>query len=107
MTQSFPRRTAIATLLMAAIAPAPLLAHDHDDDKHRHLREAVRSGKLLPLNRIIALAQARAPGEIIKIELDDEDGRVIYEVKTLSKAGRVMKVELDAATGRLVKIEED
>lgn len=111
MTQPLPRRTAIATLLMAAIAPAPLLAHDRSTDKHRHLREAVRSGKLLPLNRIMAIAQARAPGEIIKIELDDDDddyrNRVIYEVKTLSRSGRVMKVELDAATGRVLKVEED
>jgi uncharacterized membrane protein YkoI len=112
MKQHLPRKTAIAALLLAAIVPATVAAHDHDqDDEHRHLREAVLSGKLLPLNRIMAIAQAKAPGEIVKIELDDDDDdydvRIIYEVKTLSKSGRVMKVEIDAATGTILKVKED
>ncbi len=112
MTQNFPRRTAIAALMLAAIVPATALGRDQNDkDEHRHLRDALLSGKLLPLNRIMAIAQARAPGEIVKIELDDDDddyrGRIIYEVKTLSRTGRVMKVEIDAATGHVLKVKED
>src|SRR3546814_4496094 len=89
MKYNFPRRTAIAALMLAAIVPVTALGRDQNDKgEHRHLREAVLSGKLLPLNRIMAIAQARAPGEIVKIELDDDDddyrGRIIYEVKTLS-----------------------
>src|SRR3546814_11493005 len=98
MKYNFPRRPAIAALMLAAIVPVTALGRDQNDKgEHRHLREAVLSGKLLPLNRIMAIAQARAPGEIVKIELDDDDddyrGRIIYEVKTLSLTGRVMKVE--------------
>lgn len=110
MTQHLPRKATIAALLLAAIVPATVWAHDQDDE-HRHLREAVLSGKLLPLNRIMAIAQSKAPGEIVKIELDDDDddydGKIIYEVKTLSKSGRVMKVEIDAATGKVLKVKED
>src|SRR3546814_8432415 len=96
MKYNFPRRPAIAALMLAAIVPVTALGRDQNDKgEHRHLREAVLSGKLLPLNRIMAIAQARAPGEIVKIELDDDDddyrGRIIYEVKTLSRTGRVMK----------------
>ncbi|HVI99886.1 MAG TPA: PepSY domain-containing protein [Sphingomonas sp.] len=112
MKQHFPRRATIAALLLAAIVPATAIAHDHDQkDEHRHLREAVLSGKLLPLNRILAIAQSRAPGEVVKVELDDDDddyrGRIIYEVKTLARSGRVMKVEIDAATGKVLKVKED
>src|SRR3546814_15052768 len=98
--------------MLAAIVPVTALGRDQNDKgEHRHLREAVLSGKLLPLNRIMAIAQARAPGEIVKIELDDDDddyrGRIIYEVKTLSRTGRVMTVENEAATGNVPKVTED
>ena len=77
---------------------------------HEQVRDALRRGQVLPLTRILAIAQSRAPGEVIKVELDDDDdhgGRLIYEVKTLSKSGRVMEVELDARTGKVLKVEED
>ena len=61
MTHKRTQRAAIAALLLAAIVPATAIAHDHgQDDEHRHLREAVLNGKLLPLTRILEIAQTRA-----------------------------------------------
>ena len=48
-----------------------------------------------------------APGEIVEIELDREEGTLIYEVEVLSGSGRVRKVEIDARTGAVLEIEDE
>jgi uncharacterized membrane protein YkoI len=76
-------------------------------DEATSIRAAVERGDILPLPRILALAQARVKGEVLKIELEQDDGVLSYEVKILTKKGRVREVELDARTGALIKIEDD
>ena len=44
---------------------------------------------------------------MLKIELEQDDGVLSYEVKILTRKGRVREVELDARTGALIKIEDD
>lgn len=100
-----------ATLALTAGA----LAGDHGDhrkDQRRAaealaIRSAVERGEVMSLPRIIALAQARVPGEVLKVELEHEHGRLTYEIKLLARNGRVREVELDAKTGALIKIEDD
>lgn len=71
------------------------------------IRAAVRRGELLPLPRIMELAQARVPGDVVKTELESKHGRLIYEVKILTRNGRVQEVKLDARTGRILRVEDD
>ncbi|WP_206366193.1 PepSY domain-containing protein [Sphingomonas flavalba] len=103
-------RQTIAAALLLAIVPAAAVAGSKSHKSHEQVRDALRRGEVLPLTRIMAIAQARAPGQVIKVELDDDDDhprRLIYEVKTLSSTGRVMEVEIDARTGKVLKVEED
>lgn len=53
----------------------------------------------LTLAEAISIATKKAPGEIIKAEL--EDG--IYELKIKRESGAVEKIYLDAATGKLLE----
>ncbi|RYY27203.1 MAG: peptidase [Sphingomonadales bacterium] len=71
------------------------------------IRSAVKRGEIMPLPRILAIAQGHVKGEVIKVELEHEKGRLTYEVKILAGNGRVREVELDARTGALIKIEND
>lgn len=73
----------------------------------RAIRLAVERGQILPLPRILALARARVPGEVVKIELEHDDGRLIYEIKILTADGRMREVKLDARSGALIEIEDD
>lgn len=86
-------------------------AHAGDpDEKARELaviREAVARGELLGLPRILELAQAAVPGDVVKTELESEHGRLVYEVKILTGTGRVREIELDARTGVVLGIEDD
>lgn len=71
------------------------------------IRKAVQRGELLPLPRILAIAQSKVPGDVVKVELESESSGIKYEVKILTASGRVREVELNARTGALIKIEDD
>ncbi len=73
-----------------------------DSDQDR-ARRAVEQGLILPFRDILAKAQQAYPGQMLKAELDDEDGILVYELKILSGDGRVMEVVYDARTGALLK----
>ena len=62
---------------------------------------------LLPLARVLGIARARVPGEVIEVELDDDDGRPEYEVKILTADGRSIETKIDAVSGAILKSEED
>jgi uncharacterized membrane protein YkoI len=92
-------RYPIAFILTAAIACGPAFA----DNDHDRARRAVEEGRILPLKDILAQAESAYPGELIEAELEDEHGFMIYEIKMLTRDGRVMKLLYDAHTGRLLK----
>jgi len=71
------------------------------------IRSAVQRGELLPLPRVLAIAQKRVPGDVVKVELDYEPTGIKYEVKILTASGRVREVEIDAKSGSVIRIEDD
>lgn len=62
---------------------------------------------LLPLARILQIVRARVSGEVIEVELDDEDGRPEYEITILTADGRSIETQIDAVNGTIRKSEED
>jgi uncharacterized membrane protein YkoI len=73
------------------------------DSDHDRARRAVEQGLILPLKDILVRLQQAYPGQVLKAELDDEDGIVVYELKILGGDGRVIEVVYDARTGELLK----
>ncbi|MBL0916690.1 MAG: PepSY domain-containing protein [Sphingopyxis sp.] len=119
-------RFSLTLALAAAIAVplaygiAPTVAHSFEKAKKDEMskaerkraeqdaiRQAVQRGEVLPLPRILAIAQAKVPGEVVKVELEYEPTGIEYEVKILTPLGRVREVEINARTGAVVKIEDD
>lgn len=99
-------RAIASVLLLMLVLPGPALADDDHDDAQRAWRGA-NSGEFLPFARLARIALDRYPGRIVEAELDDDDGRVVYEIKILQRNGRVLDVELDARTGRILGVDED
>ena len=97
-----------AAFALAAVSPVALADRgrgrrgDHDE-----ARAAVEAREALPLTRIMEIAQRTVPGEIVEVELEREDGRLIYEVEVLTRTGRVRKVEIDARSGRVLDVEDE
>lgn len=100
----------LASVTALGIA-ASAAAGDKKDQRRAAEAEAIRAavarGEVMALPRILALAQARVPGEVLKVELEHDKGRLQYEIKVLAGNGRVREVKLDARTGGLIKIEDD
>lgn len=102
------RITAIiaATLLLAPPGAAADQGRGRSGD-HDDALAAVEARQSLPLTRIFQIAQTAVPGEIIEVELDREDGRLIYEVDILTSTGRLRQVEIDARTGEVLDVEDE
>ncbi len=77
-----------------------------DDDQER-VWEARKRGDILPLEDILAKVLRLHPGEVLEIELDDDDGELIYEIEVLTRRGIVLEMDVDARTGKILKLEED
>ena len=83
----------------------PLVTYaDVDIDEIRDLR---RSGQLVSLESLIVQVRNDYPGEIIEIELDDEDGQYIYEVEVIGENGSEIELEINASTGEVLKTDID
>ncbi|MGI5998314.1 MAG: PepSY domain-containing protein [Lutispora sp.] len=54
----------------------------------------------------IQIALRRVPGRVIKVELDYENGRLVYEIDIRTQTG-IYEVHVDAITGRVLKVERE
>ena len=101
----------LAALVCAALALSVTsgLAGAGDKKKSEQdvIREALQRGETLPLARILAIAQEAVAGDVIEVELEQENATLIYEIKVLTATGRVREVEVDARTGAVLKVEDD
>ncbi|KAA3649302.1 MAG: peptidase [Proteobacteria bacterium] len=89
----------LLALLLSTALIAPGLA-DGDHDRARRAREA---GQVLPLPVILDRVAQDFPGQVLEVELEDEDDRWIYEIKLVQPGGRLLKLEVDAADARVLK----
>jgi uncharacterized membrane protein YkoI len=98
----------LAAAMVALATPALTLASDKDDEAdQRAASAALARGEILPIVRVLAIATERVPGDVLKVKLERESFGFKYEVKILTRSGRVREVEVDARTGRILKIEDD
>lgn len=97
-------RLLLVAALLAAPAAVPALG---DSDDHDLARRLLSEGRILPLAEVVAGVRTQAPGEMLEVEFEFEEGAYVYEIKILRPDGRVQEVEADAATGKILKIEDD
>lgn len=89
------------------LALLPLAVRADDGDDARRARRALLAGEALPLMQILKIATRRVPGEVVKVELDSEHGKLVYEIKILAEDGRLRELKLAARDGRILEIEND
>lgn len=96
------RRLLSAMLLLCALgASGGAVAHDD----HDLARQALESGQVLPLATVLGKLAHEAPGQVLRVEFEREDGRFIYEIRLLQNDGRVAKLKVDAVDGRVLAIK--
>ena len=92
-------------VLLITLASGASLARDIDQDEALRLR---RSGDVQALDVLLVQVRQRYPdARLLDVELEREDGRLIYELEILTRSGQVRELELDARTGESLKDEID
>jgi uncharacterized membrane protein YkoI len=76
-------------------------------EDHERIHSLKEAGKILSLESLIETIRRENPGRIIEIELDDDDGRYVYELELVDEQGIVWDLEVDARTGERLKKEQD
>lgn len=54
----------------------------------------------------VQIAQQHVQGQVVNVQLDRENGRLVYEVY-IGNAYGIYEVDVDAYTGEVLKIERD
>jgi uncharacterized iron-regulated membrane protein len=90
-------------VVLAMVLTSPLALADSEQDR---ARAAVQAGKVLPLKTLLERMEREHPGHVLEVELEQDDGRWIYEIKLLQPGGRLVKLELDAASGAVLQRKE-
>lgn len=90
----------VLALLVGGLGLQPAWSGGKDD--HNRARQAVQAGQVLPLRGVLERMEREHPGQIMEVELEQEEGRWIYEVKLLQPQGQLVKLKLDARTAELL-----
>ena len=102
-TSTFKAAVIALGLGIATLTTTPASA----SSDHERARQALQSGEILPLDKILATAAVKQPGQILEVELDDErakDGRIwVYEIKGVTSDGKLFKMKVDARTGDVLE----
>ncbi|MEE8536620.1 MAG: PepSY domain-containing protein, partial [Acidobacteriota bacterium] len=69
--------------------------------------ERVTTSPIMSLEDAITAATTRFQGRVVEAELEDEDGKVVYEVKILGDDGQTREIEVDANSGKLTVEESE
>lgn len=80
----------------------------HDDDRDDGDAAGPHTGSgTVSLADAVGAARAAAPGTVVSAELDDDRGRVEWEVETLAEDGTWHEVTVDAANGKVVTTRQE
>lgn len=102
-------RRFLLILFALALLVSPGLADGemHESRDRDALSEARKRGDVLPLARILIMVRPVVGDRVVDVELEREDGRLVYEIYYLDKAGRRHEAYVDARTGSLIRKRED
>nr|WP_242702351.1 PepSY domain-containing protein [Achromobacter sp. SD115] len=89
-------------MLALAVGPNAGLADEND---HEQARQALQAGKVLPLRSVLDIVERDYPGQVVKVEFDEDDGEFIYEIRLLQGGGRLVKLKIDARDGKVLGVK--
>ncbi|MGE4437054.1 PepSY domain-containing protein [Achromobacter sp.] len=91
--------TGLTLALGLAVGPGAGQADERDHDR---AREALQAGKVLPLRSVLDIVERDFPGQVVKVEFEEDDGLFLYEIRLLQPGGSLVKLKIDARDGRVL-----
>ena len=65
-------------------------------------RVLVQGQQVMELARALEIADTHVHGEVLKVELERDDDRFVYEIKVLRPDGRKSEFKIDGRTGDII-----
>ncbi|MGA5692304.1 PepSY domain-containing protein [Cytobacillus pseudoceanisediminis] len=78
----------------------------NDDDDDDQSEKEVNRENVISEQKAIEIAEKEVNGTMKEIEIDEDDGQILYEVELQSNKGEA-DVDIDAETGKVLKVELD
>jgi len=78
-----------------------LFASDFD------VRDLETNGKIMKLSLVLEKVHQVYPGRIIEVELEKENGILVYEIQIIDHQGVIWEISLNAKTGELLHKEKE
>ena len=75
------------------------------EDDHDRARQALQDGKILPLRDVLDRVERDYPGQVVKVEFEEDDGEFIYEIRLLQSGGGLIKMKIDARDGKVLGVK--
>jgi hypothetical protein len=61
----------------------------------------------IPFESAVKTALKAVPGKVLKAELENEDGYLVYGIEVAKANRQIADVKIDAGTGKILKIDKD
>jgi hypothetical protein len=59
------------------------------------------------MEEAIKTATTQFPGKVLEAELENEDGKAVYEVEVINGSGETREFEIDAQSGKILSSEQE
>jgi uncharacterized membrane protein YkoI len=92
-----------ALALAAVLTAGPAAAQSQFDD-HERARRMVQNGEIVPLRDVLAEMNKKFQGTMLEVELQNVDGRWLYDIRLLTSSGWILDLFYDARTKKLVEV---
>jgi len=96
------RRLSVFNMLLAASLAAGWPLSGCATPDHDRARAALMAGEILPLPTILEQVAKAYPGHVLEVELERKNRQWLYEFKILQTGGDLIKLEVDARDGRVL-----
>jgi uncharacterized membrane protein YkoI len=100
----------LTAVLLLATDWAGAVAND-DDKRCKHDQDcalgAFERGEIRSFAEVLDSIRQQAKGQIVKVELERDDGLWVYKIKLLADDGRRKKIEVDAKSLAILKLKDD
>jgi uncharacterized membrane protein YkoI len=100
------KRMGVLVLVLAGLVlagPLPARADDDGDDDHDRARDLYERGEIKGLAAILDVVRAKAPGDVVAVELIRRADRWVYRFQIVGADGRRKTVEVDAGAGIVLR----
>lgn len=101
----WPRKSRAIFIALLCVCSLSSMADDISQDEALRLRQ---QGEILSFASLLATLDQRYPqGRVLEVELERDDGLLVYEIELLTRDQVVREIEMDARTGQVLDDERD